>query len=199
MPADYSRYGVTEILDEDNRIQIRQIIEELGKGTHQKGSVEQMIGDLYTLLMDSARINKEGISPIKADMQKIEAIKSREEIVPVMSEMGVTGGGEFFGFYIDADMKNSMANLVQLNQGGLTLRIKDYYLDTDEATVKIREAFQKYIVDLFLKYGYDNATSTRIKDNVMSIETRLAKASRSLIEMRDPEKNYNKMSYENLK
>lgn len=199
MPADYSRYGVTEILDEENRIQIRQIIEELGKGTHQKGSVEQMIGDLYTLLMDSARINKEGISPIKADMQKIEAIKSREEIVPVMSEMGVTGGGEFFGFYIDADMKNSMANLVQLNQGGLTLRIKDYYLDTDEATVKIREAFQKYIVDLFLKYGYDNATSTRIKDNVMSIETRLAKASRSLIEMRDPEKNYNKMSYENLK
>ena len=119
-----------------------------------------------------------------------------DQVWPRMETQGVDG---LFGFYIGADEKDSKNNILTIGQGGLTLGQKDYYVDADPETAKVREAYVAYIQKLAAHVGFSQDDAARMSQDVMRIETRLAKASRSMTELRDPEANYNKMSYEQLK
>ena len=193
LPPEYSRYGTFEGLIENSDKQLRGLIEELSHGQYAKGTLEQKIGDLYNIAMDSVRQNRDGFEPIRADLQAIGALKERTELMPMMAGMMRKGVPGYFGFYIDADIKNSTMNLLQIGQGGLSLGEREYYLDEDSATVHIRESFKAYVEKMFVLCGFAPAEAKEKMEAVMRIETRIAVPSYSATQLRNPEANYHKM------
>ena len=199
LKPEYSRFGSFDAVAETNREQMKELILSLAEKKHEKGSVAQKIGDLYTMLMDSTRQNADGIKPIEADMKKIADVQTREEALRIMVENGLKGAGELWGCGIGADMMDSKNNLVSMGQSGLSMGQKEYYLSDDDAFKKIREAFKKHVVKMFQLVGDDQTTAERKMKSVMAVETRMAKASKSRVELRDPASNYHKMAYADFK
>ena len=194
LPAAYSRYGSFDRLAEDNNKRINGILKELQENTYPAGTVEQKLSDLYKLAMDSARREKEGLAPVMPLIKRLEAAKKKEQLFAIQLEMMPYGESELFGSYIGADEMDAMKNILTVRQGGLTLGQKDYYLENDEATVKIREAFKKHIVRMFQLFGFSKSVAEKKMKNVMKVEMALAKASKSRTELRDPIANYNRMT-----
>ncbi len=199
LKPEYSRFGSFDALAENNREQIKELILGLAKEQHEKGSVGQKIGDLYALMMDSTRQNKEGHAPVKADLAAIEALGSREDAKRVMAENAVKGAMGLWYTGIGADMMDSKNNMVEIGQDGLSMGQKEYYLSEDSAFAKIREAFKAHVVKMFRLVGDDAAAAQRKMESVMAIETRMAKASKNAVELRDPAANYHKMTYADFK
>ena len=200
---EYSRYGSFDVLQENNNKQLRELIEGVAAQQNEKGSVAQKIADLYNSAMDSVALNEHGLDEMEAflacDGYQTSAQITQDwlkQVWPKMLRQGVDG---LMGFYIGADEKDSKNNILSIVQGGLTLGQKDYYLDQDPETAKIREAYVAYMRQLVSHVGFGETDAARISDDVMRIETRLAKASKSMTELRDPEANYHKMSYDQLK
>ena len=200
LTAEYSRYGTFDELFENSQKQLRELIEGLAaQKNNQAGSAAQKIGDLYNMAMDSVTLNKQGAEPVKAMLDKIAGLKDKNEIVPMMTEMAHIGIGTYFHSYVYADPKNSSVNILQMGQGGINLGEKEYYLDTDSITQNIREQYKLYIGKLFQLAGFSEADAQQKVADVMEIETAIAKVSRSATELRDPEANYHKMSFDELK
>ena len=200
LTAEYSRYGTFDELFENSQKQLRELIEGLAaQKNNQAGSAAQKIGDLYNMAMDSGTLNKQGAEPVKAMLDKIAGMKDKSEIVPMMTEMAHIGIGTYFHSYVYADLKNSSLNIFQMGQGGINLGEKEYYLDTDSITQNIREQYKLYIGKLFQLAGFSEADAQQKVADVMEIETAIAKVSRSATELRDPEANYHKMSFDELK
>lgn len=198
IPAEYSRYGSFEMLIENNERQLHDLIEQLAKESHPAGSLEQKIGDLYNLAMDSTRRNREGWTPIKGQLEQVAAVKTLKDLTILSGQLGRYGVESYFGIGVGSDMKDSKMNIVGIQQGGLSLGNRDYYLENDEATQKIREAYKQYIVKMFRLVGDDEATAQKKMEAVFNIEMRIAKASKSMVELRDPEANYHKMTFNQL-
>ena len=198
LPAAYSRYGSFDRLGEDNNKRINGILKELQENSYPAGTVEQKLSDLYKLAMDSARREKDGLTPVMPLIQRMEAAKTKEQLFAIQLEMMPYGDAELFVAYIGADEKNATQNILNFMQGGLTLGQKDYYVENDEATVKIREAYKKHIVRMFQLYGFKKGVAEKKMKNILKVETALAKASKSRTEMRDPIANYNKMALKEL-
>lgn len=200
LTAEYSRYGTFDLLFENSQKQLRELIEGLAaQKNNPAGSAAQKIGDLYNMAMDSVTLNKQGAEPVKAMLGKIAALKDKSEIIPMMTEMAHNGIGTYFRSYVYADPKNSALNIFQMGQGGINLGEKEYYLDNDSITQNIREQYKVYIGKLFKLAGFTEAEAQQKVADVMEIETAIAKASRSATELRDPEANYHKMSFDELK
>ena len=194
LPAAYSRYGSFDRLAEDNNKRINGILKELQENTYPAGTIEQKLSDLYKLAMDSARREQDGLTPVMPLIKKIETAKTKDQLFAIQLEMMPYGESQLFGAYIGADEKNATNNILNLSQGGLTLGQKDYYLETDEATTKIREAYKKHIVRMFQLFGFKKSVAEKKMKNIMKVEVALAKASKSRTELRDPQANYNKMT-----
>ena len=206
LPAAYSRFGSFDRLAEDNNKRINDILKELESNTYPEGTIEQKLSDYYKLAMDSARREKEGIQPVMPLIKKLEAAKTVKQLFDVQLEMAKYGDSEFYSAGMGADEKNATQNILNVSQGGLVLGQKDYYLETDEATTKIREAYKKHIVRMFQLFGFSKGQATKKMQNVWKLELALAKVSKSRTELRDPQANYNKMTlqefttkYPNLK
>ena len=199
LKPEYSRFGSFDAVAETNREQMKDLILGLTKEEHEKGSVAQKITDLYEMMMDSTRQNADGWEPIKADLAAIEAVELRDDALRMMVENSFKGAGELWGAGIGADMMDSKNNMVEIDQSGLSMGQKEYYLSEDDAFKKIREAFKKHVVKMFQLVGDDAETAQRKMESVMSIETRMARASKSRVELRDPASNYHKMTYEEFK
>lgn len=197
---EYARFGSFDQLAEENRKQLKDLIDNIVASDNEFGTNAQKIADLYKLVLDTARRDNEGLAPLKPWIDKIEAVRERKEIFPLMVELDLHGlAGGYFNLGIGADMMDSKNNLVSIGQGGLSLGEREYYLDTDEATVAIREAFKKHIVRMFILCGFDETTAQRKMEDVMMIETRIAEKSYSAVQRRDPVANYHKMTFEQLK
>ena len=196
---EYARFGSFEALDELSVEQVKSLLNELAAQTHADGSVGQKIGTLYNVVMDSAKQNAQGVEPLKADLARVAAVQTREELQQLLFDMHLKGMGRMFSFYVGADAKDSKNNLVSIGQGGLSLGQRDYYLDTDEKTTDIRAKYQQHLVRMFQLFGNSEADAQRKMNDVMEIETRLAKAFKSATEMRDPEANYKKMTLDEVK
>ena len=199
LPAAYSRFGSFDKLAEDNNVRIRGIVEELAAQENPAGSIAQKIGTLYNVVMDSVKLNNDGYEPIKADLEDINNFTDRKSLYKKLAQLSQIGVRTYFGLGVSADDKDSQVNAVQMSQGGLSMGQRDYYLENDEATTHIREAFKSHVVKLLMLCGFDQAKAEQTRDIVMDVETRLAKAFRSRVEMRDPEANYNKISLDDLK
>ncbi|WP_288280577.1 M13 family metallopeptidase [uncultured Prevotella sp.] len=206
LPAAFSRFGSFDRLGEDNNKRINGILNELLNNTYAKGTTEQKLSDLYKLAMDSVRREKEGLQPVMSKLKALESAKTMKQLFAIQMEMAKYGNMEFYRAGLGADEKNASQNILSVNQGGLTLGMKDYYLENDEATTKIRNEYKKHIVRMFQAYGFSKSTATKKMKNIFALELELAKISKSRTELRDPQANYNKMTlkefnqkYPNLK
>lgn len=198
LPAEYSRYGNFEAVYETSNKQLLDLIHELSEEDAAVGSLQQKIGDLYNIAMDSVKQNEAGISPIMDDLVALDGMTEREAVAAMVGTFSRKGVPGFFTPFINADLKNSTQNLFYIYQGGLTLDEKEYYLDTDEATTAIREAYKVYVEKMFQLCGFTEEQACRKMEEVLRIETRIAGVSSSATELRNPEANYHKMSYEDL-
>ena len=192
LPPAYSRYGSFDMLREENNKRLNGILDELLNSQYPKGTIEQKLSDLYKLAMDSVRRDADGVKPLMPIIQQMEKAKNKEQLFQIQLQLAPTGNSEFMYAGIGADEKNASQNILQVGQGGLTLGMKDYYLDTDPETTKIREAYKKHIVKMFQLIGFSKNAATKKMKNIMRLETELAKVSRSRTELRDPQRNYNK-------
>ena len=196
---EYSRFGSFDQLAENNRTQIKSLIEELAKQQAQPGSVAQKVGDLYNIAMDSTKLNADGVAPIKGYLDQLAAIEDRGVLSQKVATMHRAGFGPFFGLYVGADEMNSSMNIAQLYQGGLSLGEREYYLDNDDHTKEIRAKFEEHVGKMFQLAGFTTDEAQKAAANVMKVETRLAENSKSAVELRDPYANYNKITVAQLK
>ena len=193
--AEYSRFGTFDKLGESSREQVRSLIDNLDRKNAAQGSITQKIGDLYAMGLDSVRLNKEGAEPIMNDVKTINNTK-RADIIDLMSNM--IGVNAFFGTGVDADMMNSNMNTMYWQQGGLGLGDRDYYLENSENIVAVRDAYKKYLKTISALIGYSETEQNRFVENVMSIETALAKAAMTREELRNPMASYNPMTLDQI-
>lgn len=199
LPAAYSRYGSFDQLQEDNNKRINGILSDLLKNTYPEGSIERKLSDFYKLAMDSTRRDKEGVAPVTPLLKKIEAVKSVPDFKKLQMQYAAFSFGVPFDASFNADERNASMNILYLYQGGLTLGQKEYYLDTDKATVDIREAYKKHLIKMFQLFGFNVAQAKAKGEAVLRFETALAKFSKSSTELRDVEANYNKMTLAQFK
>ncbi len=159
------------------------------------GSIEKRVGDFYAAGMDSVTIEKLGYSPIKPDIEKINQIKDLKGVLDEVAYMRTNGiGSPMFGFGIGQDSKNPNKMVVNLRQGGTSLPDRDYYLKSDARVQKIQTAYKNYIATLFTLTGSDAATAQKNAETIFNIEKQLAQSQMSRVEMRDPQKTYNKFA-----
>jgi putative endopeptidase len=199
LDAEHSNNGAFTDLYEQNQKRIQDIILQYASTPQKQGTLEQKIGSLYNLMMDSARLNREGWAPIKPRLDRIKAIKDRKEYQIVTAELDRNGEGTMmFGMGAGSDMRNADWNLVSFGQGGLGLGTRDYYLSDDPQNKRVLEAYKNYVKKLFMLVGDDEATAQKKMETVLAIETRIAKVSYDRVKLRDIDANYHKMSYLDL-
>ena len=198
LTGEYARFGTFDKLAEDNKKQLNDLIVEIASQKHEPGSVSQKIGDLYNLMMDTARLEKEGIDPIKPDLAKIDGVTDKASLFDVVVDLQLKNVDLYFALYVGADPKNSNVNILQTYQSGYALGERDYYIGDDENSVKIREKYKEHIEKMLLLCGYPESVAKRSVESVMQIETRLAKVAYDKVKERDPLANYHKMSVDSL-
>jgi putative endopeptidase len=199
IPPEYSIYGSFEALQEDNIKQLRTIMDDAAADKNATaGSIKQKIADFYSAGMDSAAIEKAGIKAIQPELDKIDAINSTTDLIKLVAYFHTSGVGQLFYFGSGQDDKNSTKVIAQLYQGGLGLPDRDYYLSDDDRSKEIRTEYVKHIGKTFDLAGFKKEQIDKDAETVMAIETKLAQASSTRLELRDPIKNYNKMDLAGL-
>lgn len=199
LDAEHSDNGAFTDLFELNQTRIQELILQYARTPQTQGSLGQKIGTLYNLMMDSARLNREGWAPLKPTLDRIAAIRDRKEYQLVTSQLDRNGESTMmYGLGCGADMRNADWNLVSVGQGGLGLGTRDYYLATDGQNKRVLDAYKAFVKKLFIMIGNDEATAQKKMDAVLAIETRIAQASYDEVKLRDIDANYHKMSYNDL-
>ena len=197
LDPQYARFGIFDQLRENSRDQVKDIITNLGTN-NPRGSIKQKVGDLYAQGMDSVRLNQEGMKPLKDGIAQIMGM-TRDSFSAAIAYQHKGISDPFFNSTVMADLKDSNANMFYLTQGGLGMGDRDYYLDKDVNTVKVRNAYNDYIQRLFQLIGYKKGNAKKAAQHIMAIETELAKVAMTREESRDYSKLYNVMSYDQLK
>ena len=198
LTGEYSRFGSFDKLAENNRKQLRGLIEEIAAKPASKGTVEQKIGDVYNLAMDSTKLNADGYKPIQTDLKKIGGAKNVSDILKLMPELFLAGLDPYFSVFVEADPMNSSLELVQTYQSGISLGQRDYYIENDAHTKDIRDKYKVHVTKMFQLVGFTPAEAQKNMEAVLTIETRLAKAAYDKVKLRDPHANYNKMTVTDL-
>ncbi len=199
VPPDKVRYGAFDELTDLNQIQIRTLIEEASKNNSQKGSDYQKVGDFYLSGMDSVKIENDGIQPIKIFLDDIRNIASFDEFYKIISILHTYRINPLFGVYAGQDEKNSEMVILSLYQSGLGLGDRDYYLKDDNRSKEIRSEYRNFIKDMFILKGDTPEIAEEKMKSIFDIETKIASITYSRLDLRDPEKNYNKVKYSELK
>lgn len=195
---EYSRYGSFDKLADTNQEQIKELIENLAADTYPEGSLEQKIGTLFVQAMDSVKLNEQGVSPIHPQLEAINNIKTREDVIKGMVDVSVYASTPFLGIYVSADEKDSDNNLVGLYATGLGLGEREYYLAKDSISESLRKGYVDLIEKQFVNIGYDAKDAATVAKNILAIETALAKSFPTKESRRDPLLNYNKIKVSDL-
>lgn len=195
IPASESRWGTFNILGESNYAVLKEVLENASQSKAARGSDTQLIGDFYATCMDEAGIEQAGTKPLEPYFKQIEAMKNAADVqrqIAVFHSMGVPS---LFTFGGGPDLKNSSTIIVNVSQGGLSLPNRDYYTKEDAKSVETRAKFVEYMTNMFKLLGDSAETAAANAQTVLKIQTRLANASKSQVELRDPEKRYNKIAF----
>jgi putative endopeptidase len=198
IPGEQSSWGIGNLVIEENTKRLREISEKAATTNDKPGSANQKIGDFWITAMDSNKIEKDGLSPIKYLIEKIDAVNDIKSLMTTVAELKKIGSSTLFSEYVGQDAKKSDVMAYQLYQGGLGLPEREYYFKNDSTTIDIRNAYQKYIATILTMSGEDATQSANSAKNILGLETKLAKASRKIEDLRDPYKNYNKMAISDL-
>ena len=195
LKPEYSRYGSFDVLRENNEIRINDLFGEMSKVKAEFGSVEQKISDLYKMGLDEERLNREGAEPIREALNAILAIEDRAELLRSIPSLHTDGIGVFFAAYPAADLEDSNMTIFYLEQGGLGMGNRDYYIDAKNAEIKA--AYTLYLEKLFTLAGVEGDIQKMVAD-VVAIEDAIAEKSWSNVECRDIVKGYNPYNVETL-
>jgi putative endopeptidase len=198
IPGDQTSWGIGQLVQEELYKRLRTINEEAVKKNAKTG-IDQKIGDFWFSGMDTVSIEKQGLEPLREELNKINAVQTPKDVMTQTAHMHVYGVNVFYGEGPSQDEKQSDVMAYHMSQGGLGLPNRDYYFNTDERTTKIRNEYPKYITRVFILMGVDSTQAAAKAAAVVAVETKLASASRKLEDLRDPYKNYNKMAIPNLK
>ena len=198
IPGEQSSWGIGNLVIEENNKRLREICEKAAAANAKPGSNDQKIGDFWTTAMDSTKIEKEGLSPLKIYLDKINAVSDVNSLLITVAECKKVGSSTLFSDYVGQDAKNSEVIAYQLYQGGLGLPEREYYFKTDSTTINIRNQYLNYISTILSMSGVDAATASAAAKSILALETKLATASRKIEDLRDPYKNYNKMAVADL-
>ena len=196
IPDAESGWGIGNMVQDDIYNKLKKINEDAAVAKASQGSTTQKIGDFWKSGMDSAGIEKAGLTPLNSLLKEIDLITDANTVINVGASFQNTGINCLFNSYVTQDDKNSEVMTVRMDQGGLGLPNRDYYFNTDERTLKVKEAYKNYMFKTFK--SLDSATAEKNVTEVFALEEKLAKASRKLADLRDPYKNYNKMSHEGI-
>ena len=199
IPAAFSTWGSFNVLAENNRKTLHEILDEASKNAAAKaGTTEQKIGDFYATCTDEQKREAEGAKPLAPYLARIDKIKDLKGLESEIAYAHREGIPALFGFGSGPDFKNSSMEIGNAGQGGLSLPNRDYYTKTDEHSAKLREAFVQHVASMFQLLGDDPDRAAKEAQTVMSIETRLAQNSRGPVELRDVEKQYHIMGAADL-
>ena len=198
IPDSERSNGIFRTIQDTINNQVKQICEKSAAADADKGTNKQKIGDFYSSGMDTIAIDKAGLTPLKGELAKIDAITDIPSLLSAMAHLHTIGASPAFSTYVGQDDKISTKYAVFFSQGGLGLGNRDYYFNTDKETVTIRNEYVKHLQVMSKFLGNSEAVSSQNASVIMKLETDLAKASRKLEALRDPIKNYNKMSVADL-
>jgi len=198
IPPEYSRWGAFAKLHDDNLTSLRNILDDLTKpGAHPDADGAKLRA-LYQTGMDEANLERQGASPLAGELGRIAQINSRADVVAELAHLRAAGMSEVFGFSVGQDEKHSDRYIVHLHQGGLGLPEREYYLGGTDDSKRIREQYRTHIAALLQLLGDSPSAATAEADAVLAIETQLAAASRTPVQLRDEEANYNKKTLAEL-
>jgi putative endopeptidase len=190
LPADRARWArFTEVSERNERV-LHDLLEGAAVTKGNRNPLDQKIGDAYAACMDTAAIEKRGIEPIRAELDRIRSISNREEAVAEAARLHRIGVGVLFSFSARPDMKDSNRTIASLAQGGLSLPDREYYIASDAKSVEIRARFLAHAERMFRLAGESAASSSARARMVLDFETVLAKDSMDRVTMRDPDKTY---------
>ena len=199
VPAEYSRYGAFDMLQENNYTNLKSILEDASKDTKaESNSNKKKIGDFYAAGMDSAKIDKEGIKPLAEEFALVDAIKTKDDFQKEVAHLHTIGINPLFHIYSGPDDKNSDMVIAQFHQGGLGLADRDYYFSKDARSKDIREGYKNHLAKTFVLLGEAQAKAEQDANDIMALETKIADSSSTRLALRDPVKNYNIYTIESL-
>ena len=194
LKPEYSRYGVMDLISENNQKRLNDLFKSLGQTSAMPGSVEQKISDLYKMGLDSTRLNAEGAAPLKPLLGKVLSAQDKRGLMEAVTEMHSASDYPLFSTYVAADLADSRNQILYLSQSGLGMSDRDYYLDT--ANTALKEGYRAFLEKVFALSGIENAAQAA--DDALSVEDEIAKASWSSVELRDVARSYNPMSSQEL-
>ena len=198
IPNDQAAWGIGNLVNEENLNRLKSINEKAAASNAAKGTADQKIGDFWKTAMDSTKIEQLGLKPLQPWFDKINAITDVKSLVTTVAELKKIGSSTLFSDFVAQDDKNSEVMAYKLWQGGLGLPERDYYFNTDPSVTNIRTEYVKYVARILTMAGDDSVAAASIAKNIMTLETRLAKSSRKLEDLRDDYRNYNKMAVADL-
>ncbi len=199
IPETESRWGSFNELDKSNKAKLKIILDSAAANKNATaGSNEQKIGDFYAMAMDSVKLNADGIAPLKNEFALIENIKTTDDLIKTVAHFHTVGIGSMFGGYVGQDPKISTEYITQFYQGGIGLPDRDYYTNKDERTLGIQKAYVEHIANMLMLLGDKKEDAEKSAKTIFGIETNFAKASMTNVQLRDPEKQYNKKTLKEL-
>jgi endothelin-converting enzyme/putative endopeptidase len=194
LPADQASYGRFTELHELNRLHMRQILEESAvpaasrdTNAKQRSANEQKIGDEYASCMDTTTIDSQGLAPLQPELDRIAALKTVQQLPALLAHLHAIGVNAFFGMGSNPDFADSNSVISFYSAGGLGLPERDYYTRADAKSVETRQQYVAHVRNIFRLAGEPEAQAQKDAETVMAIETRLAKASLTITEQRDPQ------------
>ena len=198
IPNDQASWGIGHLVVEENMRRLREISDQAADKSGPEGSPEQMIGDFWNSGMDTASIESDGLKHIRPYLERIHAVQDISGLMSLVTEFKALGSSTFFSEFVTQDDKNSEAMIYSFYQGGIGLPERAYYFKNDSATTRIRNQYADYISTILNLSGKDSVTANKSGKAILAMETRLAKVSRKLEDLRDPYSNYNKLAIEDL-
>ncbi|MEY4905247.1 MAG: hypothetical protein RLZZ292_3062 [Bacteroidota bacterium] len=195
VPATESAWGSFNIVAENNKKILRQIMDEAATGVHPKGSALQKIGDFYKSGVDSVSLNKKRAAPLAPYFTRIKALKNKKDLTKMIADYTAKGLGTVYSFYVEQDQEKSSVMIPYIGQSGLSLPDRDYYLKEDADKKRIRQEYSSYMVKMFKLLGDVDKDAAKAAEDVMDIETKLAQISMDRVTQRDPHATYHKMTW----
>ena len=192
IPPSKTGWGSFNVLREESSAALKGLLEDATKNSG-SSRIKQMTGDFYLSGMDSAAIENAGFTPIKAELDRLEKITTLNEVISEIATLRTRGiASPLFGFYVGQDAKKVTQYIAQFGQGGTTLPDRDYYLKDDARSLKIRKEYVAYMNDMFKLTGASAEKANENAVNILALETKIANAQMTRVEMRDPQRMYNK-------
>jgi endothelin-converting enzyme/putative endopeptidase len=194
IPADRASWASFTELDERNLDTERGILEKAEAGGASRNAIDQKIGDIYGSCMDEKTVNTKGLAPLKPELDRVAAVKDKSALIDEIAHVHLNGPSPLFNFYSNSDLHNADMVIAYIDQGGLSLPDRDYYIKDDARMVDMRKHFVEYVTEVFTLDGQTPEQAAESAKTVLRIETSLAKASMDRTLRRDPKTRDHKMS-----